>query len=356
MQSYFVDNNASEGGAIFIQSADVALGNGTLLERNTAVGSSTTIRAYAAPASARAYAASASRGNSISSTNGTLRYILPAPLGTWVGTTREREVYAFGLVGSETISVMIMSGSLREYNPLDRKAPDKRLLLLPDFSIDEDFPFRCEAGFFRKTDTPEAQDGPQCEAVCPEGSHCPPGTVTPLPCSTGDGISSYCPEGSAFPVPCPKGTWTNSTGLTSALECSPCPLGHFCTGGPPTPCIEGSHSAHLGAIACELCPVGKAAGERGQANCTDCMAGTYVTRCGSNVHGTSFNCPFPQPTESLCYSSHHTQCPPGSTMQQCAPGEWRQLETGQCILASLGHYAPAGASMESSAQRLCTRM
>ena len=37
-------------------------------------------------------------------------------------------------------------------------------------------------------------------------------------------------------------------------------------------------------------------------------------------------------------------------MQQCAPGEWRQLETGQCILASLGHYAPAGASMESSAQ------
>ena len=119
--------------ASLAKGCDVALGNRTYLTQNYADG------AAAGPA----YAAAGLNGNSIASSNGTLRYILPAPLGYWIGPTRESELFQFGTVGTETISVVVKASNVQEYNPLDRKAPDTRINLAPDFRIDEDFPFRC---------------------------------------------------------------------------------------------------------------------------------------------------------------------------------------------------------------------
>ena len=63
-------------------------------------------------------------------------------------------------------SVIVKSASTAVYNPLNRRVADQRLVLMSDFRIDEDYPYRCLPGYFRERDTPEAQDGPQCEAVC----------------------------------------------------------------------------------------------------------------------------------------------------------------------------------------------
>ena len=193
----------------YIEGCDVALGNRTVMLSNYANGAQT----------GPAYAAKGLNGNSIYSTNGTLRYILPAPLGHWVGPTRESQLYQFGLVESETLSVVVKASNVQEYNPMDRKEPDKRINLAPDFRIDEDFPWRCAPGFFREQDTAEAQDGPQCEAACPAGRYCPAGTATPLNCHQ----ASYCPEGSELPISCPKGTWTNQSDVKAAWECEACP-------------------------------------------------------------------------------------------------------------------------------------
>ena len=313
------DNNASEGGAIFIEGADVALGNRTILLRNRADLGSVPINTanfgkYSQDAgtnpSTPNYVASELHGNSIYSTNGTLRYVLPAPLGRWVGPTRESELFPLGLVGTESVSVVIQASQVESYNPLDRRRPDKRLQLSPDFRIDEDFPFHCAPGFFRELDTPEAQDGPWCESTCRQGSWCPAGTITPLPCFK----ASYCPEGSRYPKPCLPGTWTNRTDLAAAHDCDQCPIGHYCplNTSAPIPCLIGTFAPTVGLADCQLCPVGTFTDIVGQWNCSRCIDGVY--------------------------------CPLGTTIEPCFPGEYRNLETGACIKAPLGNFASLGAT------------
>ena len=303
MNSLFVANNASEGGAIYIEACDVAIGNRTQMLGNKANGAAT----------GPAYVASGLNGNSIYSTNGTLRYLLPAPLGYWVGPAREVELFPFGLVGTDVLSVVIKSSNVQEYNPMDRKQPDKRINLAPDFRIDEDYPFPCAEGFFREQDTPEAQDGPQCEAACRAGTHCPGATATPLPCYT----ASYCPEGSELPISCPKGSWTNKTDLVSSWDCEPCPKGHYCplNTSEPIPCGIGAFAPTVGYYDCELCPIGYFQDEIGSYNCSVCIEGVY--------------------------------CPLGTTKEPCYPGDYRDLDTGLCINAPAGQFASLGATEPS---------
>ena len=303
MNSLFVANNASEGGAIYIEACDVALGNRTQMLGNKANGQAT----------GPAYAASGLNGNSIYSTNGTLRYLLPAPLGYWVGPTREVELYPFGLVGTDVLSVVIKSSNVQEYNPMDRKQPDKRINLAPDFRIDEDYPFPCSEGYFREQDTPEAQDGPQCEAACPAGTHCPGATATPLPCYT----ASYCPEGTDLPISCPKGTWTNKDNLASSWDCEPCPKGYYCplNTSEPIACGIGSFAPTVGYYDCQLCPIGYFQDRNASFNCSVCIDGVY--------------------------------CPLGTTKEPCYPGDYRDLATGECVNAPEGMFASLGATEPS---------
>ena len=346
-QSIFEGNNASEGGAIFIEGAEVALGNRTTLRNNradlgsvgvnNAVPASTLGAAQWGPTtiydglagrpkkladtdkfyqdagttpSTPNYVASELHGNSLYCVNGTLRYILPAPLGHWIGPARESEVLPLGLIGTESLSVVVKANNQVQYNPLNRRIADQRLSLVSDFRIDEDYPYRCLPGYFRERDTPESQDGPQCESVCPGGAWCPEGTASPFPCFT----ASYCPEGSEYPTPCPKGTWTNRTDLVSAWDCEPCPPGHYCplNTSVPIECGIGTYAPTSGHFKCQLCPIGYFQEVLGQWNCSSCIDGFY--------------------------------CPLGTTIEPCFPGEYRDLTTGQCVKAPLGFFAALGAT------------
>ena len=316
--SLLIDNNASEGGAMYIEGADVALGNRTILLRNRADLGSAPINTLnmgkfskddGTNPSTPNYVASELHGNSIYSTNGTLRYVLPAPLGRWVGPTRESELFPLGLVGTETLSVLIQASQTETYNPLDRRMPSRRVTLTPDFRIDEDFPFHCAPGFFRELDTPEAQDGPWCESVCRPGTWCPEGTATPFPCFA----ASYCPEGCEQPIPCPKGTWTNRTDLVSAWDCEPCPPGHYCplNTSMPIQCDIGTYAPTSGHFKCQLCPIGYFQEVLGQWNCSRCIDG---------------------------------YCPYGTTIEPCYLGEYRDLASGMCVKAPLGYFVSPGAT------------
>ena len=341
-QSILDGNNASEGGAIYIEGAEVSLGNRTTLTNNRAdLGSAggTSANSFASDGgstiydgqggrpkiyadsdkfyqdagsnpSTPNYVASELHGNSIYCTNGTLRYILPAPLGHWVGPARETEVLPLGLIGTDVVSIVVKANNQVTYNPLDRRLADKRIELLSDFRIDEDYPYRCLPGYFREQDTPEAQDGPQCESVCRPGTWCPEGAATPFPCFT----ASYCPEGSEYPTPCPKGTWTNRTDLVSAWDCEPCPPGHYCplNTSVPIECGEGTYAPTSGHFKCQLCPIGYFQEMLGQWNCSTCIEGFY--------------------------------CPLGTTIEPCFPGEYRNLSSGACEKAPLGHFAALGAT------------
>ena len=271
MQTLFEANNAAEGGAIFIEGADVALGNRTTLLRNLAAG---------AP-------------NSIHATNGTLRYILPAPLGRWIGPARETEALPIRITGTaEVVSVLV-------------KADVQRLI------INGDFPFACQAGYFREQDTPEAQYGPLCESMCPPGTWCPTGAVTPLPCFNG----SYCPEGSEYPIPCPAGTWGGGRAdLASASDCDPCPIGRYCplNTSELVPCGIGAYAPTAGHAECQLCPIGTYGDSIGSSNCSICPDGI--------------------------------RCPLGTTEAPCFPGEYREITSGSCLKAPLGMFAVLGAT------------
>ena len=344
----------------YIEGCDVALGNRTVMLSNYAHGaqagsayalSSTpgglNRNLYTGANNGPAYAAKGLNGNSIYSTNGTLRYILPAPLGHWVGPTRESQLYEFGLVASETLSVVIKASNVQEYNPMDRKEPDKRINLAPDFRIDEDFPWRCVPGFFREQDTPEAQDGPQCEAACPAGSYCPAGTATPLNCHQG----SYCLEGSEVPVPCPKGTWTNHSDVRAPWECEPCPRGFYCPLNTSTPiaCGLGHFAPTVGYYECAPCPIGYFQdgrpsglfGHTGDSGWADGGGVPGITADGHGHDGTGFgqgqaNC-------SACIEGIY--CPLGTTKEPCYPGEYRDLDSGNCKLAPVGYQASLGATL-----------
>ena len=97
--------------------------------------------------------------------------------------------------------------------------------------------------------------------VCPPGSYCPLGSVTPSDCSAGtfssasvipcfissisflgyycpDGADSatfivcppgsYCPLGSVTPSDCSAGTFSSASALTDQSECLDCTSGYYC--------------------------------------------------------------------------------------------------------------------------------
>ena len=312
--SVLTENVAYRGAAIFIQTALVTLGYRTLLIANNATGS----------------------GNSLAVAKGKIHYVLPAPLGRWVGPVLQDLVSDSNYAGSNhkpwsesttrwdwtgpmngrtTYGITIFEDYPIIWDPVMAHTfmPVGFVELSPLVTIDEDFPFACEAGYFREDDAPQNQDGPRCEAICRPGGYCPPATASPYPCFHG----TYCPEGSAWPISCPNGTFTELTNLTAPEECSPCALGHYCPLNTtyPIPCGIGQYAPIEGHGECILCPVGYFQDELGQSTCKQCIDGVY--------------------------------CALGTTIEPCAPGKYRDLETGICINAPIGHFASLGSTEPS---------
>ena len=276
-------------------------------------------------------------GHSLYMVNGTMSYLHPAPLGRWLGPKVqkydgmltpwpaaaepwvqhtddvERDVNGDETGAFQRYATGVFSEqSVFAHNP---EFPETILQrehhpYIPLSHIDEDFPFACQPGYYREEDYYYAQDGPQCQAICPAGSYCPPATVTPFPCFN----ASYCPEGSAWPTACPPGSWTQRNDLTAASDCSPCPKGYECALNTtfPVMCEKGYHAPNESMAECIACPIGYYQDTLGQPNCTQCIDGVY--------------------------------CSVASTIRPCDPGEYRNLTDGKCYEARVGHYASLGAT------------
>ena len=306
LSSTLENNLALTGAAVYVFAAVLSLGERTLLRNNLAV----------------------LDGNSVSVANGTVNYLLPAPLGHWVGPVRQdgyttntswinyggappllRDGYS---TTTHAIHIFDDRAKTSYFDPEFPAAPyPPRLIELTQLAhIDDDFPYPCEPGYYRSNDLVDFQVGPTCEAICPAGYYCPLGTPYPLSCFN----ASYCPTGSPWPISCPPGTYTHNNSLTNSSECTPCDAGHFCphNNSEPIPCPKGHIAPVEGYSKCEPCPVGYYAEELAQTQCIKCVEGVY--------------------------------CSLGTTIRPCDPGWFRNLTDSGCVPAYLGMYAAKGAT------------
>ena len=306
LSSRLEENMGLTGAAVYVVGAVVSLGERTLLINNIA----------------------AQDGNSVSVANGTVNYLLPAPLGRWVGPVRQdgflanttwvdwggprhpaRDGYRTTTHAIHIYDERIKTSWWDPEFPLPTFEP--RLIELTQLMhIDDDFPWACEPGYYRSNDDVKFQIGPRCEAICPAGYYCPLATPYPISCFN----ASYCPTGSAWPITCPPGTYTHNNSLTNSSECTPCDPGYYCphNNSEPIPCPKGHIAATEGYISCDACPVGFYCEELAQTECLECVAGVY--------------------------------CSTGTTIRPCDPGYFRNLTDSSCVAAPLGSYAAKGAT------------
>ena len=82
--------------------------------------------------------------------------------------------------------------------------------------------------------------------LCPPGSACPPGSITPAPCPS----ATFASTGAPTCTPCPAGA-TSPANSSTADACLPCPAGRFCPVSPlfSYPCKAGYFGATGGQMA-----------------------------------------------------------------------------------------------------------
>nr|XP_006821767.1 PREDICTED: uncharacterized protein LOC100369099 [Saccoglossus kowalevskii] len=279
--------------------------------------------------------------------------------------------------------------------------------------------------------TPVPDDAGVTGAPCTTGHYCPEGTAVPIPCDPGTFMINthaeeceicpaahycvtgldpercppgyYCPEGTGWVwQSCPPGTFSNNDGLANETECqtcsagmycsSPnataptayCDAGYFCAEGSDTPtpefnfrgtagiCPEG-HYCPVGTSTPNKCPRGTFSDITkltAQAECTDCLYGTYCSDEGLTAPSgdcyAGFYClrgamdpnnPTVDSTGGPCPEGHF--CPNGTSFPLgCFPGTYNPLEgQAECIRmywcpenattysntpCPSGHYCPAG--------------
>ncbi|CAL8373179.1 unnamed protein product, partial [Gadus morhua 'NCC'] len=171
---------------------------------------------------------------------------------------------------------------------------------------------QCSAGYYcvSGASSPTPEDGGLTGHTCPEGHYCPRGSGAPLPCPQGHYSAAAGNTGLSDCLPCPAGFLCASRGLSSPSD--GCPAGAYC----PRP---GNASLQLGQISCSpgyRCPPGGASPTPclpgtyqslpGQAECSECPAGSYCPGSVDEVTGDMSGTHTPLP----CPKGHY--CPPGA--------------------------------------------
>jgi hypothetical protein len=175
-----------------------------------------------------------------------------------------------------------------------------------------------------------ARSGDSLQSVCPSGSACPGGVLTPCapgtyspnqyatactPAPAGSYVDvlsaqSYtlCPATTYNPVvgastsaaclpcgpgyACPKGSVERNNNPSCAQgtyvsggTCAACPAGAFCPAGAliPTSCAAGTFSAAANAAACTAASAGSFVGSSGQSTQSQCPIGTYSPSTGASA-------------------------------------------------------------------------
>ena len=130
-------------------------------------------------------------------------------------------------------------------------APGKKGAVNGPLTVDDDFvtcPSLCKAGKY-SGDTYDVRTTDGCKYLCPAGG--------------------YCPQGSPQPTPCPGGKWGKSQGESIESDaCLTCPAGYFTTG-------------EVVASSCRACPTGWVQREERKPFCTECASGNYMNEEGS---------------------------------------------------------------------------
>ena len=314
----FLDNNASERGALYLADGAVLMGNYTRFAGNVAL----------------------SGGATVSRLAGFLVYVLPAPLAHWLASPFECKV--FPLLPPEKQPCDLVSFP---------ELTGRTITALPLGDIDDDYPYLCPSGIFASIDTVRVQSTPQCQGLCPGGSRCGRATVDPVPCTSG----TFCPRGSSVSTPCPSGRYSNSTGLAAAEDCAACPPGSACPVGSvaPAPCRPGNYAERELSGICDPCSAGTYQGVVGATICFDCPPAHYCPEGSavplkvakgkySNVTrlATDVNSP-------ICPKGHF--CVEGSRAPEpCAAGTFGAVEgltdfqcSGSC---TEGHICPAAST------------
>ena len=206
--------------------------------------------------------------------------------------------------------------------------PGQYMAQMGDVSGNFDGCLPCFAGFLGTATTLLTAT---CEKRCPSGSYCPEGSSVPTPCPVG----AYCTGTSPKPINCSEGFYNNATGQQDMGACKSCPENSKSAEGSvilaACKCDKGYFNSRpeLGAVKCEVCPVGSSCPHVGTT-----LASIMMKRGYYRVSNTSIDlreCPD---------SSHDSSgCPGGVGLGEgpCKPllhGPYCQL----CTIADSTHY------------------
>ena len=136
----------------------------------------------------------------------------------------------------------------------------------------------CAPGFFSSS---SGNSNPTCSGECPAGSYCPGGTTSPIACGN---ASVYCPSHSSGPIAVSVGYYSIGTSPSSMSGQAVCPKGSYCVGGVLTPCANGTFRDSTGGSspgACVVCPAGSFC-PAGAASATACGVDAYYCPAGSS--------------------------------------------------------------------------
>ncbi|XP_033646870.1 uncharacterized protein LOC117306372 isoform X1 [Asterias rubens] len=212
----------------------------------------------------------------------------------------------------------------------------------------------CELGV--DTQTPTASDGHKgIGGICPAGSYCPTGTVTPHECDAGSFTAS---EGQSSCSPCTAGYYCPAN--TSDPTMYPCSAGYYCpleTGYETEfPCPEGTYNSltlQQNGTSCELCTPGMYCEGEGldqpTGNCSEgwfCTGGAVTSTplpTGNASVISDCSCPAANYTGNKCYPG--TYCPAGSVAPVDCTAGWycddHELATPKAM-CNAGYYCPGG--------------
>jgi hypothetical protein len=176
----------------------------------------------------------------------------------------------------------------------------------------------------------------QCNAICPIGTQCPPGSANPVPCPMG----GYCDEeGLASAKLCSPSTYSDAVGATSPATCRPCLPGTYCPssgGSTGTMCPPGTYCPG-GGVNANQCLIGQVCPVTGMTAGAACPAGYYCPTAGG-----SGAIPCPAGTYSMGGATAAcSACPAGKYGSSTATTS--AACTGPC---AAGYYCPAGSSGE----------
>ena len=177
-------------------------------------------------------------------------------------------------------------------------------------------------------------------------------TSQPTICPAG----TYCLEGTVSPVPCPPGTYSNVSGAVSLEECRACRPGTECPGSGntiETQCDLGTYQPNSGNASCLFCEAGTYQPNRGATRCRICREGHYCgvgTRVGTQCPGGTYNPDRGAQDESACLPceiGHY--CGPGSAqMTRCDEGKQGKFARadvdGMCTRCESPTWSDSGSS------------